>query len=163
MTRFLLLLAPLVLTYGLVLVSAHPWDIALAAAAAATLLWATRRVTGDPRRPVAGLAGRVVAFVPFAAVVAWDIARGTWAVASVVLHFRPLTHPGIVALPLEERSRLAVTVWALTTSLSPGSVLVDVDWQRRLMLIHFLDASDPDQLRAEHHRFYHRYQRRVFP
>jgi hypothetical protein len=29
--------------------------------------------------------------------------------------------------------------------------------------MHFIDASDPDAVRADLHRFYDRYQRRVFP
>jgi multisubunit Na+/H+ antiporter MnhE subunit len=49
------------------------------------------------------------------------------------------------------------------TTLSPGSVLVDIDWQRRDMLLHVIDASDPDAVRADLERFYDRYQRRVFP
>jgi multisubunit Na+/H+ antiporter MnhE subunit len=31
------------------------------------------------------------------------------------------------------------------------------------MLVHVLDASDPDAVRRHHDRFYERYQRMVFP
>jgi multisubunit Na+/H+ antiporter MnhF subunit len=39
-------------------------------------------------------------------------------------------------------------VTALAASLSPGSVLVDIDWDRRDLLMHVIDASDPDGVRA---------------
>ena len=164
MSRFVLALLPLVLVYALVLASFHPWDLATGAVVGGGLLWGMRRyVFGERTASVARWPARLVAFVPFAAVVVWDILKGTWNVTLVVLHVRPLAHPGLVAVPIGERSRLGVAVSALATSLSPGSFLVDVDWDRGVILIHFLDASDPDRIRADLHRFYHRYQRSVFP
>jgi multisubunit Na+/H+ antiporter MnhE subunit len=56
-----------------------------------------------------------------------------------------------------------VAVSALVTTLSPGSFLVDVDWTEGTMLIHVIEASDPDRVRADLETFYQRYQRRVFP
>jgi len=66
-------------------------------------------------------------------------------------------------VPIGERTTSGVAVSALTTTMSPGEVLVDIDWERGVMLIHVLDARDPDAVRARHLRFYERYQRRVFP
>ena len=164
MSRYLLSLTGLVAVYVLVLASADPWDVAIGTGFAGGLLWATRGfVFGAPPAPILDLAGRLVAVVPFLAATAWDIVRGTWAVALVVLGFRPLRQPGIVAVPIGERSRLGVAVSALVTTLSPGSFLVDVDWRQRAMLIHVLDATDPGAVRAAHERFYRRFQRRIFP
>jgi multisubunit Na+/H+ antiporter MnhE subunit len=56
---------------------------------------------------------------------------------------------------------LAATALALT--LSPGEVLVDIDRSRGVMLVHVIDAHDPDAVRARHDHFYRRYQRGVFP
>lgn len=164
MSRFLLALGLLVLVYALVLASVEPWDLAFGALFGGGLLWASRRfVFAEKERPAASLPRRMLAFVPFAVAVVWFILKGTWDVTLVVLHVRPLAHPGIVAVPIEERSALGVVVATLETSLSPGSVLVDIDWERRVMLIHYLDASDPDKIRADHRHFYERHQRRVFP
>ena len=164
MSRFLLALVLLVLVYALVLASADPWDLALGAVAGGGLLWATRGfVFGGRPSPIVGLAGRLLAFVPFVAAIVRDIVRGTWSVALVVLHVRPLRHPGIVAVPFGERTRLGVAVSVLATSVSPGTFLIDVDWEQRAMLLHVLDASDPDAVREAHERFYQRYQRHVFP
>jgi multicomponent K+:H+ antiporter subunit E/multicomponent Na+:H+ antiporter subunit E len=163
-SRLLLSLVPLVLVYALVLASADPWDVAIGAVLAGVLVWGTRGfLFGERPAPVAGPLGRLVAFVPFAAATLRDVMRGTWDVALVVLHLRPLRHPGIVAVPIGERTRLGVAVTALVDTLSPGSCLIDVDWERRTMLIHVIEASDPDAIRAAHERFYRRYQRHVFP
>ena len=164
MSRFLLALVPLTLTYALTLASFHPWDLGIGAAVGAALLWGTRRFTfGESVAPVADVPRRVVWFFPFAAAVLWDVIRGTWDVAVVVLRLRSLAHPGLVALPFEERSRLGIAIWGLAVTLSPGSFPVDFDWDKRIMLVHFLDASDPDAIRAEQQRFYRRFQGRVFP
>jgi multisubunit Na+/H+ antiporter MnhE subunit len=164
MSRFLLAFIPLTLTYALTLASFRPWDLGIGAAMSAALLWGTRRFTfGASIAPVADLPRRIVWFFPFAAAEAWEIIKGTWNVALIVLRLRPLTHPGLVALSMEERTRLGVAVWALAITISPGSFPVEFDWDKRIMLVHFLDASDPDEIRADQLRFYRRFQRRVFP
>jgi len=163
-SRLLLSLVPLVLVYVLVLASAGPWDAAIGTALAGALLWGTRGfLFGESPAPPANPVRRLAAFVPFATATLRDVLRGTWNVALVVLHLRPLRHPGIVAVPIGERTLLGVAVTALVDTLSPGSCLVDVDWERRTILLHVIDASDPDAIRAAHERFYRRYQRHVFP
>jgi multisubunit Na+/H+ antiporter MnhE subunit len=99
----------------------------------------------------------------FAAAVAADVAAGTWDVALRVLHLRHLDRPGTVRVPIGARTDRGVAVSALATTLSPGAVLVDVDWERREMLVHVIDASDPAAVCARLERFYDRFQRRVFP
>ena len=164
MSRVVTSLIALVLVYLLALASLQPWDVAFGALAAGGLLLAARDyLFGGRPAPLRGLGRRALAFLPFAAATAWDVVRGTWMGALVVLHLRPLRRPGIVAVPIAERTPLGVAVSALVTTLSPGAFLVDVDWEAATMLIHVLDASDPDAVRAAHQSFYRRYQRHVFP
>ncbi len=157
---FLLLVA----VYALTLASAHPLDLLAGALVAAAILIALRRFlfTLEPL-PGSSLARRVIAFPRFALAVLWQVALGTWQVGLVVVGRRPLSRPGIVAIPVGERTGAGVAASALAVTLSPGEVLVDVDWERGLMLLHVLDASDPDALRRHHARLYERYQRSVFP
>jgi multicomponent Na+:H+ antiporter subunit E len=164
-SRFLVSLVLLTLLWALALASADPWDLLIGALLSAALLWALRGFlfTHGLRHPLGGLPRRLLALVPFAVAVLFDVIRGTWEVTRVSLRLRPLGRPGIVAVPMGERSETGVAVTALAMTLSPGSVLVDVDWDRRVLFFHFLDASDPERLRAQQERMYDRWQRHVFP
>jgi multisubunit Na+/H+ antiporter MnhE subunit len=72
-------------------------------------------------------------------------------------------HAGVVDVPMGERTPLGVEVSSWVMSLTPGTVLLELDWQRRVMRMHALDARDPDTLRQQQEHFYQRYQRAVFP
>lgn len=170
MTRYVPALVILTLVYALALGSFHPWDLLFGAGLSAALLLASRRfvLVADgtaPRPDERGLAllGRMAAFVPFAATVFRQIVVGTWEVALVTLHLRPLAGPGIVVVPVGDRSATGVAVWAVVTGLPPGSFFVDIDQERRVALIHVLDARDPEAFRDQQEDFYRRYQSKVFP
>ncbi len=164
MRRYLLAATLLTLTYALVLASFDPWDLLLGAALSSGLLLVFRGfVFGNDPTLRSGLLRRLVAFVPFAAATVWDIIIGTWEVTLVTLHLRRLVSPGVVAVPIGERTATGVAVSALVTTLSPGTFLVDVDEKRKVMLIHSINAGDPDAVRKHHQDFYRRYQRKVFP
>jgi multicomponent K+:H+ antiporter subunit E/multicomponent Na+:H+ antiporter subunit E len=63
------------------------------------------------------------------------------------LRLRPLSDAGIVAVPVDpDDPRAALIAWAET--ISPGSVLVDVDHERGRLLFHVFDASAPHELWA---------------
>ena len=159
----LLWVAVLTGVYLLTLGSAHPLDLALGLVLAAALSAGLRGRLERPQGEGPPLAARLAATPPLLAALAAEIARGTWDVALRVLHLRPVEHPGIVLVPIGERSELGVAVTGLLIGLSPGSLLLDVDPERQAMLFHVIDASDPDAVRAHLDRFYQRYQRRVFP
>ncbi len=167
--RYVPAVVALTLVYALALASFHPWDLLIGAGLSATLLFSFKQIVletdsdSEPtgRRP--GLLRRVVAFLPFCLAVFRDILAGTWEVALVALHLRPLKNPGIVAVPIGDRTPTGVAVWALVTGLPPGSFFVDVDRGRGVALIHVLDARDPEAIREQHQDFYRRYQRKVFP
>ena len=162
-TRILLYLLLLTFTYALVLASFKPWDLVIGVAVSGVLLFLFRRFIFEEQRVGGGIPRKFLAFWPFAAVTAGRVVAGTWEVALVTLHLRELKTPGIVAVPIGERTPLGVAVSALSTTLSPGSVLVCVDRERDVMLIHIIDASDPDAFREGEQTFYRRYQSKVFP
>ena len=72
------------------------------------------------------LAGQVLA----------DVAGGTWRVAgmSTGLVDRPV--PGLVEVPFGDRSPRGAAVHGLLLTLSPGTLLVDIDEDRRILLFH---------------------------
>jgi multisubunit Na+/H+ antiporter MnhE subunit len=106
---------------------------------------------------------RVVCFPLFVYAVFRDVVIGTVDVAKYSLGMRDAGYQGIVAVPIGERTRSGVAISAWATTISPGTALVDVDWEAGQMLIHVLDARDPDRIRRVHQHFYERYQRPVFP
>lgn len=164
MTRLGTALVLVAATYLLALASADPVDVAAAVVVAGVLLLLFRRFLlgagrpGGPSPPA-----RLLAFLPLCAAVARDVVVGTWQVALIVLHVRALHSPGIVAIPFGERTPGGAAVSALLATISPGEVLVELDHERRIMLLHVIDASDPDEVRRRHHLFYERFQRKVFP
>ena len=164
MSRALLSLFLLTLVYALVLASFAPWDLALGAVFSGVLLYAFRGfVFGGRPAPAPGLLRRVVAFGPFVWAAVREIAAGTWQVALVTLRLRPLVSPGIVKIPLGERTPVGVAVSALVGTISPGSFLVEINWEEGYALIHTIDARDPEAFRRSRQEFYQRYQRKVFP
>ena len=164
MTPVLIPAGGLVLIYLLTLASGDPIDVATGAIIGVLLLFGLAgRLRVGHRMTAPGFAARVLWFPVFAGAVLGEIGRGTWDVALRVLHLRTADRPGVVRVPIGARSDRGVAVSALAETLSPGAVLVDIDWQRRDMLVHVIDASDPDGVRARLERFYERYQRRVFP
>lgn len=149
--------------YLLVLGSVDPWDVAFGLLLAAGLLVALRRRPGAPAGHDGPLLPRLVALPALVGRLLVDVVDGTWEVGLRVLHLRPLEAPGIVAVPVGDRSPLGVAVTGLLVGLSPGSVLLEVDRDRRLMLFHVIDARDPDRVRARIERSYQRHQRKVWP
>lgn len=150
--------------YLLTLASVHPLDVAVAVAVSACVLYGLRRfLLTDPPLPGLELLRRALRLPLFVLVVLREIVVGTWHVALVVVGLRPLAKPGIVQVPIGDRTPTGVAVTTLAITLSPGELLVDVDWSRGLMLIHVIDAQDPDRIRDRYERIYERFQRGVFP
>ena len=146
----------------MVLASFHPWDLFFGAVVSGALVYTFRSFvfSGQPN-PLTDLARRCAAFFPFLVAVVYDMIKGTWEVALITLHIRPLVEPGVVKLPVGERTPTGVAVLGLVTTLSPGAFLIEANDE--FMLIHVIDASDPDAFLAEREDFYRRYQRKVFP
>lgn len=163
--RFVLSLVFLTLTYAFVLASFHPWDLVMGAVFSGTFLYVFRDFLFGGTAPdsVRVFFGKLAALPVFLAASVWDIVKGTVEVTLVVLHFRPLETPGIIRVPIEERTPTGLAVSATETTLSPGTYLVDVDDERGVWLVHALDASDADAVRRDRKEFYERYQKRVFP
>jgi len=164
MTRYVAMISGLTLVYAFALASFHPLDLLFGAGLSVALVFASRRfVFGDGPARGTSLSRRAVAFLPFALAVFREILTGTWEVTLVTLHLRPLKRPGIVEVPIGERTPAGVAVWSVVAGLPPGSFFVDVDRERGVVLLHVIDAGDPEAVRRQEEEFYRRYQRKVFP
>lgn len=162
MTRFVLLMVTLTVVYLLVLTSVEAGDILVGAALSAVLAGASMLLRPAVRigPPLGDRLAAVPALV-FGTLA--DMVRGTWHVALYVLRDQRLESPGIVAIPKGERTGSGVAVWGYITAVSPDEIVVDVDGERDVLLVHVLDARDASAHRARHQHTYERRQRRVFP
>lgn len=154
--------AALTATYAAIVESFAWGDLVTGAiiSAAALALAPPWRAGDSPALP---LGRRIVAAVPFLAVVAVESVRGTLAMSAFVLGLRALPESGLVEIPIGGRSDLGVVVSAWALTLSPGSALIEIGRDRGVMVFHFADAGDPDAIRRRQADLYERYQRHVFP
>ncbi|HNC52961.1 MAG TPA: Na+/H+ antiporter subunit E [Accumulibacter sp.] len=82
----------------------------------------------------------------FVGVVAADIFTANWRVARQVIGPLCRLSPALVEVPLDLRDPFVVTLLASVVSLTPGTVAIDVDRRRWILLVHALDAPDPQVL-----------------
>ena len=91
--------------------------------------------------------------------VIWDILAANVAVAwLVVTRSNTAMRPKWVVIPLELRRPEAITMLAGTITLTPGTVSADLSDEGHSLLVHALDAPDPDEVRDQ---IKHRYERRL--
>lgn len=162
--RLLVHTLSLALLYALMVGSFHPVDLALGAALALGVMRLFPAV-GLPRGPSAREHWRRALHLPrFGWALAVLVTRSCFHVLTVI--FGPAdraSHAGVVDVPMGERTARGVQVSSWAMSLSPGTVLLELDWERRVMRMHALDASEPARLVQQQDDFYRRYQRAVFP
>lgn len=82
--------------------------------------------------------------------VLWDILIANVQVAWIILtRSNANLRPAWVVVPLDLRQPEAITVLAGTITLTPGTVSADLSDNGRCLLVHALDAADPDAIRDE--------------
>lgn len=99
----------------------------------------------------------------YAGVVLWDILVANVTVAMIVL-FKPNRdmRPAWIAIPLDLRSPEAITVLAGTITLTPGTLTADLSGDGLSLLVHALDAPDPDKVRDDIKSRYERRLKEIF-
>lgn len=83
----------------------------------------------------------------FIGVVALDIVVANLAVAWRILRGPRHLRPAFVEVPLSLESDLAISLLANTICLTPGTVSALLSEDRAVLLVHALDAPDPDAVR----------------
>jgi multicomponent Na+:H+ antiporter subunit E len=109
-------------------------------------------VTRVFRLPPVDLSGRLNLWYGLVFVVTFlgAVVRGSLVVAWQVLDFRRPPGAAIIAVPLRVDDDVIMAHTAVTASLIPGSLIVDVDREGRTLFLHTIGVrSDED---AEHHR-----------
>lgn len=104
-----------------------------------------------------------VMIVEFIVIVLWDIVVANIVVAKTILFTRNTSmHPAWVTIPLDLRSPEAITVLAGTITMTPGTVSSDIAADGRSLLVHCLNAPDPDAVREEIKQRYERRLKEIF-
>ncbi len=109
-----------------------------------------------PDRPSGFRIGKMISYT---LLVVWDIFVANVQVAWIVLT-RPndKLRPAWIEVPLDLRQPEAISVLAGTITLTPGTVSADLSDEGHSLLVHALDAEDPDAVRDE---IKDRYERRL--
>ncbi len=101
--------------------------------------------------------------VEYGLVVLWDIVLANIAVARVILFRRNEDLRSTwITVPLDLRTPEAITVLAGTITMTPGTVSSDLSADGRALLVHCLDAPDPDAVRATIKARYERRLKEIF-
>lgn len=137
--------------------SVAPGQLLLAAVLALALPLFTRRFWPE-QVPI----GQPRTLLRFLAVVLWDIIVANIHVALLVLGPQRAIRPGFVRLALDLDNDFAITLFANTVSLTPGTVSAELSADRRYLTIHYLSCDDEAALVATVKRRYETPIREIF-
>lgn len=154
MTGLLLRAAALTGVYLLVLTSLAPGDVLIGGAIGLGLAAALR-----PRGPARGPRSSLSLAVAGASAVGRTLVEmvvGSWRVVRFCLG-APMA-PGLVEIPREDRTGHEVAMWGVLTGEAPDEVVVDIDRRSGRLIVHLVDAADPEGVR-ERHRLAHQHWR----
>lgn len=79
----------------------------------------------------------------------YDIVVANLTVARQILGPADRIKPGFIVFPLETNHENVITILASLIALTPGTVVVDLSEDRRILYIHALDVPDEEALIAE--------------
>lgn len=122
-------------------------------AGAALLAWLLPLALGPLLRDPVRVARPWLA-VRLALVVVWDIVVANLAVARLVLGPMARLRPAFVEVPLDTRHPDALALLASIVTITPGTVLADLDEDRARLLLHVLHLEDGPRLVATIKRRY---------
>ncbi len=108
------------------------------------ILFLTRRIIGVPAygTKVSQVLGLLIYFL-------WELVLANLRVAYEVLTPGFTMRPGVIAIPLDARTDVEITLLANLITLTPGTLSIDVSPDRRNLYIHAMYADDPEQVRRQ--------------
>ena len=92
---------------------------------------------------------RTIGLVRFAAFYVVEVVRANLRVAFDVVTPTDYAKPGVVAVPLDARTDVEITLLANLITMTPGSLAVDVADDRSVIYVHAMYLDDPDELRRQ--------------
>ncbi len=95
-----------------------------------------------------------LALLRFALMVGSDIVIANLHVAKLVIGPRTQLRPAFIEVPMRLQDEFMLSLLTSIISLTPGTVSASLSSDRSVLLVHALDAPDPQQLVAEIQRRY---------
>jgi len=119
-----------------------PTNFAIGFAVGFVLLWLTQRVMlpSNYFRKVPQAIGFVLFFL-------WELLQANLRMMAIVLSPRSAIRPAVIAIPLDVRSDIEITLLANLITLTPGTLYLDVSQDRCVMYVHTMHVDDPDAFR----------------
>jgi multicomponent K+:H+ antiporter subunit E len=115
----------------------------------------TRRFVGEALGRARGWRGLARA-ARFSLLVVWDIIVANLVVARLILGPPGRLRPAYIEVPIGLEQPLAISLLASIVSMTPGTVSSDLSEDRRRLLVHVLDTSDPaavvEQIKSRYER-----------
>jgi multisubunit Na+/H+ antiporter MnhE subunit len=146
--------------YLLVLTSLDPGDIVVGLLLGLGIVLGLRARSVDHAEH-APLPVMLRAFASMVAGTLREMVIGSWRVVRFCLGASAA--PGFVEIPRGERSNRGVALWGVLTGEAPDEYPVDVDDARGVLIVHLLQADDPDAVRERHRQAREGSQRHLVP
>lgn len=83
-----------------------------------------------------------VGWIGLAAAFVWELASATRDTIRAVLSDGSGLRPAILALPLDVKSDIGITLFADMVTLTPGTTSLDVSADRQTLFVHVLDSPN---------------------
>lgn len=116
------------------------------------VLWMVRRAVG----PSSSYFLKVRQVAGFAVFYLWELILANLRVAYDVVTPTHHMRPGILAIPLDARTDVEITMLANLITLTPGTLSLDVSTDRRVLYIHAMYIDDAEAVRRRVKRGYER-------
>lgn len=93
--------------------------------------------------------GKVPRLIGFAFYYLWELLKSNAIIAYDVLTPTHHMKPGVIAIPLDAKTDLEITVLANLITMTPGTLSLDVSPDRKTLFVHAMYIDDPEKLRRE--------------
>ena len=90
-----------------------------------------------------------------------ELCKANLSVLRVVFSPRLRIRSGVIAVPTDLKSDLALTLLANMITLTPGTLTLDISPDRRYLFVHTLNLEDPEDVKREIYRAFEVYLREL--
>lgn len=134
-----------------------PLNVLVGAVLGYLMIWIVQGVAGSERyvRKVPMVISLVLFFIK-------ELLVANLLVASTVIANRPPLKPGIVAIPLDVKSDIEITLLANMITLTPGTWSLDVTKDKRILYVHMMYIDDVEEAKQGIKQGFERRIREVF-